>query len=172
MMRPAALLLMAAVAAFPLADSPATPVAWLAAAAFVVGAVGVAVWSVPVVTLAAVLALIVFALVRVITRPAADPIGALAFGATLVVLLALVHLAGRTHGAALGPGVVTAQVRQWLAVVAVGVGAGGALTVGAAVLRRGLAGATLPVVVAAAALGAVLTVAGVVALMTRDHPTA
>jgi uncharacterized membrane protein YesL len=172
MMRLAGVILVAVLVAFPLAAWPGAPVAWLAAVTFVVGGGGVIVWSVSLVTIGAALALITYTLALLIARPAADPVAAIVFGATLVVLPTLVHFAGRSHGAALGPAVLASQVRQSLVVVLAGVVAAGVLTVGAAALGPVLGGATLPIVVVIAVLGAVLTVAGVVALTTREDPPA
>ena len=103
-----------------------------------------------------------------IAAPAAESLTGIALGATLVLLLALVHFAGRARGAALGPSVIASQVRQWLAVVGLGTVAAAVLTAAAAPLGVALRSATLPVVVSAAALGAVLTVAGVIALLARE----
>jgi hypothetical protein len=72
----------------------------------------------------------------------------------------------------LGPGVVAAQIRHWLAIVGLGVAAAAGLTLVGSVLGPVLIGATLPVVVVAAALGAALTVAGVIALVTAPRGTA
>jgi len=102
----------------------------------------------------------------VIARAAVDPVAGIALGATLVLLLALVHFAGRVHGAAVGGPVVAAQVRQWLVIVAAGVVAGLVLSAAAAALGGALRDAALPVVAVAAALGALLAVAGVIALVT------
>ena len=169
MMRLAALVLLAIVAALPLAVRPSTPpVTWLATVALVVGAAGVIAWSVPLVTAAGSLVVIAYALALVVAGPAADSLIAIALGATLVLLLALVHLGGRVRGAFLGPSVVAAQARQWLAVVGSGVVVAVVLTVAAAPLGAALRGASLPVVVIAAALGAVLTVAGVITLLARE----
>jgi hypothetical protein len=173
MMRLGAVILVGVLVAFPLAALAAPPITWLAGIALGIGGAGVGALSVPLVTTGASVALIAYALALVIARPAADPLAAIAFGATLVLLLALVHFAGRVQGAAVGAAVVTAQVRHWLAVVAAGVVAALALTAGGAVLGPTLLGATLPVVVAAGALGALLAVAGVIALVTtrEDPPT-
>jgi hypothetical protein len=169
MMRLAAMVLLAVLAALPLAVRPsAPPVAWLATAALVVGSVGVIAWSVPLVTAAGSLVLIAYALALVVAEPAADPLAAIALGSTLVLLLALVHFAGRARGAALGPSVVASQVRQWLTVVGLGAAAAGVLLAAAAPVGIALRSASLPVVVIAAALGAVLTVAGVIALVARE----
>jgi hypothetical protein len=92
------------------------------------------------------------------------------FGATLVLLLALVHFAARVHGAALGRAVVAGQIRHWLAVVAAGMVTAAGLTAGGALLGPVLGGATLPMVVVTAALGALLTAAGVITLTTREEP--
>ena len=169
MMRLAALVLLAVLAALPLAVRPSTPpVTWLAAVALVVGGVGVLAWSVPLVTAAGSLVVIAYALALVVAGPAADALIAIALGATLVLLLAIVHLGGRVRGAFLGPSVIAAQARQWLAVVGAGVVVAVGLTAAAAPLGGALRGASLPVVVVAAALGAVLTVAGLITLMARE----
>ena len=167
MLRAAGLGLVAVLVAFPLAVLPSPPVSWLAGAAFAVAGAGVVARLVPLVTAGGSLALIAYALALVIARPEADPVAATAFGATLVLLLALVHFAGRAHGAAIGAGVLAAQLRQWLVVVTAGVVATVVLTAGASALGPALAGATLPVMVVAAALGVLLTVAGVIALVAR-----
>jgi hypothetical protein len=126
MMRLAAVVLLAILAALPVSIQPsAPPVAWLAGAALVVGGIAVIAWSVPLVTAAGVLVLIAYALALAIAGPAGDVFTALALGALSVVLLALVHFGARTRGAALGAAVAASQVRQWLAVVGVGGGGGG-----------------------------------------------
>ncbi|HEU4371715.1 MAG TPA: hypothetical protein VFV05_26125 [Methylomirabilota bacterium] len=167
MLRAAALGLVAALVAFPLAVLPSPPVTWVAGAALALAGAGVLGRLVPLVTAGASLALIAHALALVIARPAVDAVAAAAFGATLVLLLALVHFAARVRGAEVGPSVVAAQVRRWLAVVAAGVVAAGVLAAGGAVLGPALGGATLPVVVVAAGLGALIAAAGLVALVTR-----
>jgi hypothetical protein len=166
MMRLAAAVLVAVLVAFSLAVLPTRPVTWIAVPALVVGGVGVIVLSVPVVAAGASLALIAYALALVIARPPVDSIAASAFGATLVLLLALVHFAARVRGAAIGPAVIATQIRHWLAIVAVGVLAAIGLTAAAAALGGALHGASLPVVVVTAALGALVTVAGAFALVT------
>jgi len=172
MMRLAAAILVAVLAALPLTVLPSPPVTWLAVSALVVGGAGVVALSVPLVTAGASLALIAYALALVIVRAPFDPVAAIAFGATLVLLLALVHFAGRAHGAAIGPSVIASQIRHWLMVVAVGVVAAVVLTMGGAALAVTLQGAAFPVVVVVAALGAVVTVAGVIALVTtRADPS-
>ena len=159
-------LAMAVLVAIPLAVRPAAPVTWLAMLALGVGGAGVIVLSVPIVTTGASLALFAYAAALVLAGPAVDPVAAIAVGATLVLLLALVHFAGRVRGAALGPAVNAAQVRHWLMIVALGVAVAAALTAGGVVLGPALGGASLPVVVVAAALGALMTTAGVIALVT------
>ena len=171
MMRLAAMVLLAILAACPLGVQPSTPpVTWLATAALVVGGVGVIAWSVPLVTAAGSLVLIAYALALVLAGPAADPLAAIALGSILVLLLALVHFGARVRGAVVGASVTAAQARQWLAVVGLGIVAAVVLTAAAAPLGVALRGATLPVVVIAAALGAVLTVGGVIALVAREGP--
>lgn len=169
MIRLAALVLLAVLAALPLGVQPATPpVTWLVIAALLVGGVGVIVWSVPLVTAAGSLVIIAYALALVISAPAPELLSPIALGATLVLLLALVHFGGRVRGALIGPGVIAVQARQWLAVVGLGVVATGGLAAVAVPIGVALRSATLPMVVIAAALGAVLTVAGVIALVARE----
>jgi hypothetical protein len=85
--------------------------------------------------------------------------------------MALVHFTARVHGATIGPAVIGVQVRQWLGIIALGVVAALGLTAAAAVLGATLQGVSLPVVVVAAALGALMTTAGVIALVTtRQTP--
>jgi hypothetical protein len=62
------------------------------------------------------------------------------------------------------------QIRHWLATVAAGVVAAAVLTAGGALLGPALVGATLPMLAVAATLGALLAVAGVIALTTREDP--
>jgi hypothetical protein len=164
--RLAAAVLLLVVVAFPLAVVPQAPVTWLAGAALGVGGAGVALLSVGIVTTGLALAVIAYALALQIAQPTADPLTAGALGATLVVLLALVHLGARLPGAAVGAGVLAGQARQCLGVVAAGVVAASAVTLGGAALGPLLRGATLPVVVAAAALGVLVAGAGVIALVT------
>lgn len=170
MMRLAALVLLAVLAALPLSVRPSVPpVAWLATVAVVVGGVGVIGWSVPLVTAAGSVVLIAYALALVVAGPVAEPLAAIALGSTLVLLLALVHFGGRVRGAVLGPSVVAAQARQWLAVVGWGAVAALVLTQVATPLGAALRSASsLPMAVIAAAIGAVLTVAGVIALVARE----
>jgi hypothetical protein len=170
MMRLAAAVFVVVLAGFPVAVMPGPPVTWLAGVALVAAGAGVLVLSVTLVTVGGSIALIAYAVARLIVRSPIDPVAAAGFGATLVLVLALVHFAGRVDGAVLGPAVVATQVRHWLAVVATGVAAAAALTAGAAALGAALAGTTLPLVVVAAALGALLAVGGVIALTTRGEP--
>jgi hypothetical protein len=121
---------------------------------------------VPLVTAGASIALVAHALALVLTRAPADPSVGAALGAALVLLLALVHFAARTHGAALGPGVVAGQVRQWLVVALAGFASAVALSVVATWLGPVLFGPSLPIVIVTGVLGAVLTAAGLIALLT------
>jgi hypothetical protein len=168
MMRLAAAILLVVLVASPLAVLPAPPVTWLAGCALVVGGAGVVALSVPLATAGAALALIAYALTLVIVRPPLVPLLAIAIGATLVLLLALVHFAARVQGAVLGPSVIASQIRRWLVIVVAGVVAAIGLTVAATALGPALQGASLPVAVAAAALGALVTMLGAVALV-RPH---
>ena len=160
MIRLAAAALVTVVVGIPLAILPAAPVTWLTVVALAIGTTGALVLSVALVTAGASLAL---------ARPAADPITSVVFGSTLVLLLALVHFGRRIDDAVVGPGVVAGQIRHWMAIVALGVAGAVVLTLGGAVLGPALVGATLPVVVAAAALGTLLAVAGVISLVTAPR---
>jgi hypothetical protein len=173
MRRLAALALLAVVAGLPLSVRPlAPPAGWLVALAIGLGGVGVVAWSPPCATAAGVLALIAYALALVIAGAPADPVTALALGAALVLLLALVHWAGPARGAMLGPGVGAALAGQWLAVVGLGVAAALALATGAPLLGAALRSGALPVVVGAGALGVLLTVAGLAVLVAREGAAA
>lgn len=165
MIRLAAATLAVVVVVFPLAVLPAAPVTWLAVPAAALGVVGAVGLSVAFATGGAALALIAYAAALAIERPAVDPLTAIVFGATLVVLLALVHFAALTDGAALGSGVVAAEIRRWLAIVAAGVVAAVALTLGGSALAPALQRGPLPLAVGAAALGAVVAGAGVILLV-------
>jgi len=165
MMRLAAAALVLVAAAFPLAVYPAAPVTWLVLGAVLAGGAGVALRLVPVVTVAGALALIAHTVALLIARPALDPVSAIALGATLTLLLLVVHFAARVEGAGLGASLMAAQVREWLMALAVGVLAATLLMLGGVTVARGFQRAALPVVIAAAALGAALAMAGVIALV-------
>ena len=169
MIRLAIAVLVALVVGTPLAILPAAPVSWLAIAAAVLGGGGVLALSVSLVTASASLSLIGYALAVSWARTAADPVVSVILGGALVLLLALTHFARGSEGALLGPGVVAGLIRHWLAIVGLGVAAALVLALGAVVLAPLVVGASLPVVVAAAALGAGLTVAGVIALVTTPR---
>jgi hypothetical protein len=166
MMRLAAGVLVAILVAFPLAVLPAPPVTWVAVVALVVGGAGVVALSLPMATAGASLALVAYGLALVIVGAPADPVAAIAFGATLVFLLTLVHFAGCVQGAAIAPSIITGQIVRWLGIVAIGVVTAVVLTAAAVALGPTLQPAALPVVIVVAALGALLTVAGVVRLLT------
>ena len=167
MMRLAAAVLLAALVGFPLAVLPSPLLAWLAVPGLILGAAGVAALSITFVTASASLALIEYALALTIVQRPVDVVAAAGFGAALFLLLELVHFAGRVHGATVGPSVIASQVRHWSAIVTIGVASAIVLTMGGAGLRLALPGVALPLVVIAGALGALATVAGVIALVTR-----
>jgi hypothetical protein len=165
MTRLAATALLLVTVAFPLAVYPAAPVTWLVLGGLLAGGAGVALLAPPVVTVGGTLVLIAYAVGLLITRPATDPAGAIALGVTLTLLLSVVHFAARVHGAAFGAAVVIAHLRQWVLAAGLGVIAAAALVAVGGVGAGAFRGATLPVVIAAAAIGAALTVAGVVMLV-------
>jgi hypothetical protein len=165
MIRLASVALVLVIVAFPLMVLPAAPVTWLAGAALLVGIAGAVLPVVPLATAGGSLALIAYALALVIVRPAVDPVAAIAFGACLVLLLALAHFAARVDGAAVGASVLASRVREWALVVTTGVLAAGALTA-AALWLAGAVRAAPPVVIAAAGVGVVLALVGLVSLVT------
>jgi hypothetical protein len=168
MMRLAAGMLVVGLGVVPLAMWPAVPVTWLVVLALLVGGVGVVALSVPLVTVSASLALIAYTLALTITRMPIDPFTAIAVGAMIVLLLALVHFASGADGAIIGRSVITSQLRRWLLIVGAGAMAALALTVVAVGLAPVLAGGVLPVAIVIAALGALAAAAGVIALLTRE----
>jgi hypothetical protein len=161
--------LVALVVGTPLAILPAAPVSWFAVGAAATGSVGVLALSVSLVTASASLSLVAYALALSWAQPVADPVVSVIFGGALVLVLALTHFARRSEGAMLGPGVIAGLIRHWLAIVGLGIAAAAALTLGGVVLGPMVVGASLPVVVVAGALGAALTVAGVIALVTTPR---
>jgi hypothetical protein len=171
MIRLAIAVLVALIVGTPLAILPAAPVSWFAVAAVATGGVGVLALSVSLVTASASLSLVAYALALTWARPVADPVVSVVFGGALVLVLALTHFARGSEGAMLGPGVIAGLIRHWLGIVGLGIAAAAVLTLGGAVLGPALVGASLPVVVVAAALGAALTVAGVIALVTASRGT-
>jgi len=170
MMRVASAGLLLMVLAFPVTVHPAPPVTWLAVAALVAAGAGVALLSVPMVTVGGTLALIAHAVALLIARPAADLAGAITLGAALTLLPLVVHFAARTAGAGIGAAVVGAHVREWMAAVALGIVVAVVLALGGTTLTAALQRASLPVVVVAAALGAGVAIAGVVALVANRQP--
>ncbi|HEU5194467.1 MAG TPA: hypothetical protein VFW70_06980 [Methylomirabilota bacterium] len=165
MMRVVAAALVLITLASPLGVYPAPPVTWLLLVALLVGAAGVVLLSVALVTACAALALIAQAMALMIVRPPIDPLAAAILGVTLTLLPLVVHFTARAEGAFLGPGVLAAQIRTWLMAAGAGVAAAAALTAAASGLASAFLNAPLPLVVAAGALGAALTVAGAVALL-------
>ena len=167
MMRLVAAALVLVVAAFPLAVYPAAPVTWLVLAALLAAGPGVALLWVPLATAGGALALIAYAVALLIAGPAVDLVSATALGVTLTLLLSIVNFGARVEGAGLGPSVMAAQVRDWLVVAGLGVITVAVLAAAGAAVAGALRGAALPVMIAAAALGAAVSVAGAVALMRR-----
>jgi hypothetical protein len=137
----------------------------LAAAALVVGGTGALARIVPFATAGGALALIAYTLALALEQPAVHPLTGAVVGAGLVLLPALTHLAARTRTAAVDPWMVRLMFRHWLPVLALGVIGAIALTLVSALVAPVLRGAGLPAVVAAATIGAVAAVAGVVALV-------
>jgi hypothetical protein len=168
-LRLTAVALMAVLAGLPLTILPSPFLGALAALTLLVGGVGAIAASVRLATAGGALALIEYALALVVARPDHDPITATALGGGLVLLLASTHVASLTRGAAVSYPVFRSQARHWLAIVALGMVGAALVTVGGQALALALRGAALPVVVAASAVGALLTVAGVIALVTAPR---
>ena len=158
--------------AVPLVIDPAAPVTWLVLLALGAQGFGIAVLAVPVVTAGGALALVAYTVALLIVQPPVNPVGAIALGASLTALVLIVHFAARTQGAALGPTVLATQAREWLRVVAAGVIGAATLLIAATALAGVFRALTLPSVIAAAALGALVAMAGGVALAGRREPAA
>jgi hypothetical protein len=167
MLRLVAAALALSVAAIPLTVYPAAPVTWLVLASLLTVAAGVTLLAVPLVAAGGVLALIAHAVALLIAPPALDVAGAIALGVALTLLLSIVDVAARLDGAALGPSLLVWQAREWAVVTAAGGLAAGALTLGGFALADAARGASPPVVVAAAALGAALAMAGAIAVARK-----
>jgi hypothetical protein len=165
MLRLVGFVVLAIVVAIPLGVLPAAPVTWLVMAALGIGSAGVIARSITLATIAGATALIAYAVALLLARPTGTMLDGLALGAALVLLLAVVQFAERSAGADLGPGVMAAQLRQWLGTGLLGVVAALLLVAGAAAIASGIVGATLPMVVIAASIGAALVGAGVVVLV-------
>jgi hypothetical protein len=168
-LRLAAVALMAILVGLPLITVPSPFIGALAALAFATGSAGAIAASVPLATAGGALVLIEYALALVLAGPEPDPLTGTAVGIGLILLLGSVHLASRTNGAALGYPVIRSQVRHWLVMVALGALGASILTVGGEAVALALEGATLPFVVAASAAGALMTVVGVIALVTAPR---
>jgi hypothetical protein len=169
-LRLTAVTLMAILAGLPLSILPSPFLGALAALALAVGGAGAIAASVPLATAGGALALIEYALALVVAGPDRDPVTGTAIGVGLVLLLASIHFASLTRGAAVGYPVIRSQARHWLAMVALGTVGATVLTVGGEALALALRGAALPLIVAASAVGALMTVAGVIALVTSSRP--
>ena len=166
-LRLAAVALMAILAGLPLSILPSLGA--LAALALVVGGAGAIAASVPLATAGGALALIEYALALVVAGPDRDPVTGTAIGVGLVLLLASIHFASLTRGAAVGYPVTRSQARHWLSIVALGTVGAAVFTLGGEALALALRGAAFPLVVAASTLGALMTVAGVIALVTAPR---
>ena len=158
--------------AVPLAVYPAAPVTGLVLLALGAQGLGIAVLAVPVVMAGGALALVAYAVALLIVQPPVNPPGAIALGASLTTLALIVQFAARTRGAALGPTVLATQAREWLRVAAAGVIGAAMLVVAATILAGVFRALALPWVIGAAALGALIAMAGGVALTARRDASA
>ena len=172
MMRVVAAALALTACAVPLTIYPVAPVTWLVLLALGAQGLGIAVLAVPVVTAGGTLTLVAYAVALLIVQPALNPVGAIALGASLTALVLVVHFAARTQGAALGPTVLATQARECLRVVAAGVIGAATLAIAATALAAVLRALTLPSMIGAAALGALVAMAGGVALAVRHDAAA
>ncbi len=162
----AATALMALLAGVGPALSPWPGVTTLGLVAFAVGGAGTLARIVPLATAGGALALIASTLALGLEQSESHPLAGAALGVGLVLMLALTHLAARTRGAAVEPGVPRLLLRHGAPVLAVGGFAAAALVVAGALVAVALRGISLPAIVALATLGAVASVAGVIALVT------
>jgi hypothetical protein len=116
-----------------------------------------------------VVALLEYALALAMADAPPSAARALAMGLAIMLYLAATYLARHVAPATLGPGVLRSVLRRWLEALALGAAGTAALTLTGHALAAGLRGAALPAVVIVAAVGAVLTAAGVVGLiLARD----
>jgi len=166
MRRLAALLALVLVGA-PLLIAPSTAVAALGTAAMLLCGLGIVV-ATPVLVAGIVLALGEYTLALWLAGGPPNLGSAALLGIVLVVLLETADFGRRAHRAAIGPGLLLAQLRAWT--VFAGVTGTGALAVSAA---ASVASATirLPWAPAIAAVGAAVTLVGVaLALSGRQAP--
>jgi hypothetical protein len=167
MMRLMALPLVAIIAALPLTVLPSPYLGWIAVPAFLLASAGAITLFPPLTTAGAGIALIEYSVALTVAASVPDVVAATVFGLAIVLLLALVHFAYRTQGAAVSSTVIRSQVREWLTITAIAILAVFVLAITASALRLALPATAIPLVVGAA-LGGLVTVAAVVALLTID----
>src|SRR2546422_11705719 len=98
---------------YPLLIAPTRAVLVIGVAAVVLCALGIAVLSTPVVVAGCVLALGEYALALWLSPGPPRLAGAVLFGVALILLLETVDFARRVGHAAMGPGLVSSQIRYW-----------------------------------------------------------
>src|SRR6266705_6587452 len=98
---------------YPLLITPTRAVLVIGVAAMILCALGIAVHSTPVVVGGGVLALGEYALALWLSTGPPRLTGAVLFGVSLVLLLETVDFARRVGHAAMGPGLVSSQIRYW-----------------------------------------------------------
>jgi len=149
-MRPVAGFLVAALAALPLLAAPIWPIVAVGGVAAMLGGIAVVRLSTRLLTTAAAVVLVQYALALWVASGPPDFLPAIAIGVVLPLLLDVVGFAARFRGVAVSPRVVREQSRYW-----VGWAAGTALVgAGVAVVAGPLPGWLAPAGVGVGALAA------------------
>jgi hypothetical protein len=169
MIRHLAAILVLALVGLPFLAAPSWLVGTLGAVAAVLCAAGILVLSIPLLALGASLGLIQYALALWLSAGPPDLLVALGLGVALSLLLQVVEFGGRFRGAALAPGVVREQIRDWVATEAVAATAGIVLTIVAGSVTFDLPPPAYPAVAAVGALGAFLGAARILARQADHH---
>jgi hypothetical protein len=152
MMRWLAALLGVCVVGLPLLLTPAAVVAVPAAIAAALIAAGVLLLHTPLITAGSSVALIAYGLALVLGHHAPEPLSAVAMGEALLLLIQVVHFAGRVRGVDVSSAVVAFQIRYWLRVAIVAMALG--LGVSAVAMRVALPAVAAPMLAAAGAIAA------------------
>jgi hypothetical protein len=149
---------------YPLLIASTTAVLTIGAAAMVLCALGIVALSTPVVVAGGVLALGEYALALWLSPGPPRLAGAVLFGVALILLLETVDFARRVGHAAMGPGLVSSQIRYWGTFAAL---AGTAALVVIALATAASAVVRLPWSPAFAAGGAVAALVAVAVTLRR-----
>ena len=164
-MRRLAAVLALVVVSYPLAIAYSTAVVALGLAALLVCVLGILV-ATHVLVGGMVLALVEYTLALWISGGPPRPAGAVCLGVVLLLLLETADFARRAHGAAIGPGVVPAQIRSW---ALFGSLAGMISLLASAAANAASLAVRLPWAPAVAAAGAAVALVGVALALSARH---